>query len=103
MPKKNKSLIPQPSILDPIILPQGNINDPVNHPNHYTNNTIECIDVILDVCKHIPGDEAALVANAIKYLWRYQHKGKPLEDVKKAQWYINKLAKVMESKQNDKS
>jgi malate/lactate dehydrogenase len=29
--------------------------------------------------------------NAMKYLWRYKYKGKPVEDLKKAQWYLEKL------------
>ena len=28
---------------------------------------------------------------AIKYIWRHEHKGKPLEDLDKAIWFINKL------------
>jgi hypothetical protein len=27
----------------------------------------------------------------MKYLWRYQYKGKPLEDLQKAKWYLEKL------------
>ena len=29
----------------------------------------------------------------MKYLWRYEYKNKPLEDLKKAKWYLNKLIK----------
>ena len=51
--------------------------DNVNHPSHYTQGGIECI-------------EAVCTANAIKYLWRWKEKnGK--EDLKKAIWYIKKL------------
>lgn len=38
------------------------------------------------------GLEAVCVANVIKYLWRYEAKG-GLEDVKKAQWYLERLIK----------
>ena len=37
------------------------------------------------------GIEAVCVANVIKYLWRYEEKGKPLQDVQKAKWYLEKL------------
>jgi hypothetical protein len=32
----------------------------------------------------------------MKYLWRYEHKGKSLEDLKKARWYLNKLMTKVE-------
>lgn len=65
-------------------------NDAVNHPSHYTQGGIECIEAI----KNSMSQEAFngyLKGNAMKYLWRYTNKGKPIEDLKKAQWYINRL------------
>lgn len=59
--------------------------DAVNHPSHYTYGTIECID-FLDSCGY--GDDYCIAA-AIKYLCRYKHKTNPIEDLKKAVWYIN--------------
>jgi hypothetical protein len=44
-----------------------------------------------------PSNEAILVSNAIKYLWRYEAKN-GIEDVKKAQWYINKLVEILDNK-----
>ena len=65
----------------------------VNHPSHYNQGGVECIDALdacgfgLDFC----------VGNAIKYLWRFKDKDKPVEDLKKAQWYLNHaLAKIHE-------
>lgn len=54
----------------------------VDHPKHYNSHPagIECIDVI----EHLPFN----VGNAIKYLWRADHKGAPVEDLEKAAWYI---------------
>ena len=70
------------------------INDPIN-PNHYTTGKYETIDVILDIVKDLPGDEAFLVGNQLKYLSRYPHKN-GIEDVKKAHWYNEKLIEVCE-------
>lgn len=63
------------------------MNDNVNHPAHYTQGAIECIEALEaigigpDFCR----------GNAIKYLWRIGLKGDPLEDARKAQWYVNRL------------
>jgi len=56
----------------------------VDHPPHYNANGsgIECIDVI----EHMPFN----IGNAIKYLWRADHKGKTLEDLRKARWYVDR-------------
>ena len=69
---------------------QITLNDSVNHPKHYTNhpakcecgNGIECIQVTehMNFC----------VGNAIKYLWRSDLKDNPIEDLKKAVWYVNR-------------
>lgn len=57
----------------------------VNHPLHYTTGKIETIDVITD------WDLNYCEGNVIKYLSRYKHKGEPLQDLKKAAWYLQKL------------
>lgn len=56
----------------------------VDHPSHYNQNGsgIECIDVV----EHMPFN----IGNAIKYLWRADHKGKDIEDLQKAVWYIQR-------------
>ena len=66
------------------------IYDNVNHPAHYTQGGIECIDAIK---ASMPHNEFCgfLKGNAIKYLWRYEHKGKAAEDIQKAIWYTNRL------------
>jgi len=65
--------------------------DMVNHPEHYNQYEIECIDAI----KAATGDgfEPYLQGNILKYLWRYNYKN-GIEDLKKAQWYLSKLIEV---------
>lgn len=71
--------------------------DNVNNPNHYTQAGIECIDAITAAVSGKSGIEAVCVANVIKYLWRYELKN-GLEDVKKAQWYLNRLVSELGNK-----
>lgn len=69
--------------------------DNVNHPSHYTQAGIECIDAITAAVSGKSGIEAVCVANVIKYLWRYELKN-GVEDVRKAQWYLNRLVSEMD-------
>jgi hypothetical protein len=61
----------------------------VDHPDHYTQNDIECIEYI----EQQLGDEfqSYLEVCIIKYIHRYKHKENPKKDLQKARWYINKL------------
>lgn len=70
--------------------------DMVNHPSHYTQGGIECIDAITAATVGKTGIEAVCVANVVKYLWRYEEKN-GLEDVKKARWYLERLINEMEA------
>ena len=72
--------------------------DMVNHPSHYTQGGIECIDCIKSAIVGKVGIEAFCVGNAIKYLFRYEEKN-GIEDVKKARWYIDRLIKELEEKE----
>jgi hypothetical protein len=69
--------------------------DNVNHPPHYNQGGIECLEAI----KAALGDGfvAHLRGNVIKYLWRCEHKG-GVEDLKKAAWYLDRAIKEMEVK-----
>lgn len=69
--------------------------DNVNSPSHYTQAGIECIDAITAAVSGKSGIEAVCVANVIKYLWRYELKN-GIEDVKKAQWYLNRLVSELD-------
>lgn len=75
--------------------------DNVNSPSHYTQGGIECIDAITAAVSGKSGIEAVCVANVIKYLWRYELKN-GVEDVKKAQWYLNRLVSELASKPDPK-
>ena len=75
-----------------------NIPDMVNHPQHYTQGGIECIDALKAATVGKRGIEAVCVANAIKYLWRYEEKN-GIEDVRKAKFYIERLLKELEESQ----
>lgn len=57
-------------------------HDQINMPSHYTQLPVEAIDITehFNFC----------LGNALKYIWRADHKGKPVEDLKKARWYIDR-------------
>ena len=65
----------------------GNL-DVVNSPSHYNQAGVECIEAIAAATDD--GFEYYLQGNIIKYIWRYRYKN-GIEDLKKAQWYLNKL------------
>ena len=84
----------------------------VNHPQHYENieingQKVEVIDLIKDILKS--GDyssvEGAEIFNILKYLLRYPYKGKAVEDLEKAGWYLQDLIRELKSsvKDNDKN
>lgn len=65
--------------------------DMVNHPAHYISETgLETIDVIEAFTFDLKGIEAVCTANIIKYICRWKHKN-GIEDLNKAQWYLNYL------------
>lgn len=79
------------SVVDAECFPE----DKVNQPNHYANFSIECIDAMQAMLSR---EEfiGYLRGNIFKYLWRYKLKN-GVEDLKKAQWYQNKLIEVEEN------
>lgn len=69
--------------------------DIVNHPNHYNSYTREVIDTMQG--SMTPEEfKGYLKGNVMKYINRYQFKN-GVEDLKKAQWYLNKLTEVAEN------
>lgn len=66
------------------------MSDMVQHPQHYNQGGIECIDAIKAATVGKTGIQAFCVGNAIKYLWRYEEKN-GLQDVEKAKCYIERL------------
>jgi len=67
--------------------------DMVNNPPHYNKAGIETIDAIKAMTD--TGYEYYLQGNIMKYLWRYRYKN-GVEDLKKAQWYLNELIDELE-------
>ncbi|CUK50330.1 hypothetical protein DYZ92_00503 [Listeria monocytogenes] len=68
-------------------------NDKINNPAHYTAGGIETLDYIKAKVKDYPSYAAG---NILKYVSRYEHKN-GIEDLKKAQFYLNDLINWMES------
>jgi hypothetical protein len=70
-------------IPEPPLEPQSLASDSVNHPRHYNTHPsgIECIEI----ARHYGFN----IGNVIKYVWRCEEKGAPIEDLKKAAWYLN--------------
>ena len=74
-----------------------NDEDMVNKPKHYTQGRYEAIDVIEDAITGAPTVTAGfLLGQVLKYCLRLWHKGKSLEDAKKARWYLNRLIDTLE-------
>jgi hypothetical protein len=69
--------------------------DKVNHPKHYNSGKIEVIDAIedwsLNFCE----------GNVIKYVARHRLKEAPLDDLKKARWYLERLIQNLETKSQE--
>jgi len=66
--------------------------DLVNHPPHYADGGIECIEAIE---AQLTAEEyrGYLKGNIAKYVWREKHKG-GTESLKKAQWYLSRLIEL---------
>jgi hypothetical protein len=76
------------------------MSDAVQRPPHYNTGNIECITAIEASMSSLEF-QGYCKGNCIKYLWRYQYKGKPLEDLQKALWYLEKLIKTQEEVKDD--
>ena len=74
--------------------------DMVNHPPHYTQGEIECIEAIKYINNklHTEGYEGYCLGNFIKYIWRCNYKN-GWEDIDKAIFYLNEL--LTEQKKDD--
>lgn len=60
----------------------------VNSPQHYQKGGLEVIDIIDNFT---PDPYSAYMANVIKYVLRHMDKGTPKKDLRKAQWYLNRM------------
>jgi len=63
--------------------------DPVNQPQHYRVGEVEAIDYIAQQLGS--GVKDYLLGNVHKYLHRHRFKGQALEDLRKADWYLQRL------------
>jgi hypothetical protein len=86
---------PKPNVLE-VRRPKAKIKavslDPVNSPSHYRVGGIETIDFIE------AKDLGYNLGNVVKYITRAHHKGELLQDLKKAQWYLNREVGKLEEK-----
>lgn len=77
--------------------------DKVNQPSHYTSGDIEVIEYIEQQAKvmydsgTVPPEVIPHICNAIKYISRFQSKGKAVEDLQKSVYYINRAIKNIEN------
>ena len=76
--------------------------DAVTKPQHYNTGKVECIDAMKAASRNanLQPFHGYLWLNAFKYLWRWPYKEKPVEDLKKSVWYIEKLIKEHENAGN---
>ncbi len=82
----------------------GNVifDDRVNSPSHYTSGKTEVIDIIEDAVQHAPSNiYGMLQGQVLKYMLRVWLKDNPLEDLKKAQWYLTRLIEHYENPPGD--
>ena len=75
------------------------MNDNVNHPNHYCQGGVECIDAMEAAFGKKELATYCKIA-AFKYIWRLEHKN-GIEDVKKAIWYLNKYVELKTNNADD--
>jgi hypothetical protein len=81
----------QPDHLDKAIALIKTQTDNVNHPPHYRTGGIETIDFIE------AKDLNYRLGNVVKYITRAEKKGNPIEDLKKARWYLDREISVREN------
>ena len=78
------------------------MSDNINHPAHYCQGGIECIDVIRAALGD-DGCKAFCLGNALKYLYRARYKGRQEEDIAKANWYLSKWLELDRTETQDTS
>ena len=70
----------------------------VDHPEHYTQGDVECIEAIDAAVADKPPQEAVYVASILRYLWRYNRK-QGATSLRKARWYLDRLIATVEARQ----
>ena len=79
---------------------KSNENDSVNHPAHYTQGGVECIEAI-EASMSKEEFTGYLKGCVEKYVWRYKYKNNPVEDLEKAIWYLTRLKEIIEREINE--
>ena len=74
----------------PVQLDETDEPDMVNRPQHYAQGGVECIEAI-KASMTVEAFHGYIKGNVMKYLWRYEKKVNPVEDLKKAMWYLTRL------------
>ena len=72
--------------------------DLVNHPPHYTQGGVECIQAIEAMTGNPkwPAARGYLLGNVLKYIWRHADKD-PVQSLEKARWYLDRaIARMKE-------
>ena len=69
--------------------------DPIN-PAHYQQGSIECIDAI-ESALTTEEYQGFLKGQVLKYTWRCGKKDRSLQEMKKTQWYLNRLINLLDS------
>jgi len=63
----------------------------VDHPKHYNIGTIEVINIIDD------WELGFYEGNIVKYVMRSKYKGKQVQDLEKAKWYLDRLLEIVKA------
>ena len=69
--------------------------DMVNTPPHYKQYSFEPIDIITEVVKEYPPEIGFHIGTVLKYLFRSPFKGKQLQDIEKAEYYLQRAIKEL--------
>ena len=81
-------------------IPDKSEPDTVNHPPHYCNRAMEAIDIIEMIIEIEPNPKVAYnMSNVLKYLLRFRDKGKPIHDLSKGVWYLNRMILKLEEEE----
>tara|TARA_R110000824_G_scaffold85162_6_gene211922 strand:+ start:4032 stop:4307 length:276 start_codon:yes stop_codon:yes gene_type:complete len=70
----------------------------VNSPDHYNQTGAETITTIQNSMSALEF-QGYLKGNVLKYVSRHMHKGMPLKDILKAQWYLNYLVSLLSERE----
>jgi hypothetical protein len=79
-------------------IPKDEPVDNGNHPSHYADRKYEVIDVMQDTMQH-EHLKGYLFGASFKYMMRWDKKENPLQDLKKARWYLDRLIQTIEEEQ----